>query len=255
MPDCQVMLVHNSGTMIGKVAHIYAASPKGPRYVSTMSDDERKNIDNLMVVCGLYHDVIDDKANEKKFPGPLLLKYKKQHEGRFKKAEQHLIEQFVDVTQLVRATYPKTLAGLAKAIDVPGMESCEDEINGVKTFVDRLNELPLSHREFALRVSERMRRRRLDKLPIEDVIEAFGIGRRALERYMNLLENHRLGNVGDFYEQGKWLVSVYDRHPGGNPFIEILDFCEVTGHHPNEFLQDLNFELYDDLDWPNSGSK
>jgi hypothetical protein len=32
MPDCQETLVDVSGTMLGKIAHICAAEPGGPRY-------------------------------------------------------------------------------------------------------------------------------------------------------------------------------------------------------------------------------
>jgi hypothetical protein len=44
---------------VGKVAHIAAASPGGPRYDPDMSDSQRSSADNLIYLCGTHHDAID----------------------------------------------------------------------------------------------------------------------------------------------------------------------------------------------------
>lgn len=43
----------------GKVAHICAASPGGPRYDSSMTDQQRGSADNLLYLCGPHHDAVD----------------------------------------------------------------------------------------------------------------------------------------------------------------------------------------------------
>src|SRR6478609_10454633 len=43
----------------GKVAHIAAASPGGPRYDSAMTAEERGSAENLIYLCGQHHDVVD----------------------------------------------------------------------------------------------------------------------------------------------------------------------------------------------------
>ena len=45
----------------GKVAHICAASPGGPRYVESMTAAERGSADNLIYLCGPHHDIIDSQ--------------------------------------------------------------------------------------------------------------------------------------------------------------------------------------------------
>lgn len=47
----------------GKVAHICAASPGGPRYDGTMTPSQRGSADNLIYLCGPHHDAIDSQLH------------------------------------------------------------------------------------------------------------------------------------------------------------------------------------------------
>jgi hypothetical protein len=150
MPNCTETLVDVSGTMLGKIAHICAAEKGGARYDPNMTDEERRDISNLFIVCGKHHDIIDDKNNERDYPAGLLRKYKTTHEGRFKKAERQLLKQFADTTQIAKPTYPKHLRALAKVLGVKNLAGHTEEIRGVRDFIDSLKELPLQERDFAL---------------------------------------------------------------------------------------------------------
>jgi hypothetical protein len=44
------------------------------------------------------------------------------------------------------------------------------------------------------------------------------------------------------------LVRLHDLEWGGNPFIEMLDFCDATGTEIERLLYDLDFALYDSID-------
>jgi hypothetical protein len=57
--DCMIPIVQPSGTVTGKVCHIKAKSPGGPRYDSTQSDAERHAFDNLILLRGVHHDIVD----------------------------------------------------------------------------------------------------------------------------------------------------------------------------------------------------
>lgn len=45
----------------GKVAHICAASPGGPRYDDAMTKPQRGSADNLIYLCGPHHDAVDSQ--------------------------------------------------------------------------------------------------------------------------------------------------------------------------------------------------
>jgi hypothetical protein len=82
-PDCnkKLMSSFDEDILIGKISHIEAASPKGPRYRADMTDDERKHFINLILLCDECHTVIDNKANEGKYPVELLREWKRNHEA------------------------------------------------------------------------------------------------------------------------------------------------------------------------------
>lgn len=79
-PECRKKLIDNLGNQYGEIAHICVASPEGPRYDSTMSDDDRRNIDNLLLLCEDCNKLIDNKDNVKDYPVELLRDWKRQHE-------------------------------------------------------------------------------------------------------------------------------------------------------------------------------
>jgi len=47
-------------SVVGKVCHIKAKSPGGQRYDPAQSDEERHGYDNLILLCGIHHDIVDD---------------------------------------------------------------------------------------------------------------------------------------------------------------------------------------------------
>lgn len=245
IPGCAQPLIDPSGTLLGKVAHIHAAEAGGPRFDPSMTNEQRRSFVNLMIVCGRHHDVIDDKANEADFSAARLKKIKADHEAWFRRAERQLLEQFVDTTQATQPTYPNNLRALAAVLNDDVMADHEDDIKGVRRFIDRLKEVPLPHRQFALKLAERMRRTKKDKLLVEDVTGAFGISARKLNDMMEVLREHRLGDVDEDYP-GRYVVSLYDRTPEGQPWEEMIIFCEKSGRSTDELVFDLNFALYDD---------
>ena len=60
------------------VAHINAASPGGPRYNETQTQEERGSMENLMLLCRACHKLIDD--NPEDFPSSMLRAAKTERE-------------------------------------------------------------------------------------------------------------------------------------------------------------------------------
>jgi hypothetical protein len=245
VPDCQEQLVDASGAMLGKVAHICAAEKGGPRFDVDMSNEDRRAFENLLLVCGKHHDIIDHQPNVTTYTVEVLRKYKADHEDRFKRAELQLIAQITDTTQARLPTYPETLKRFGEVFDVTDSMNLDEEVAGLTTFIDRLKELPLEERAFAIKLAERMRRRDVDDLPAEDVVGAFNLGKTRLRQHMTLLEHHLLGDITEGHGYQQYIVRLWDRDPGGNPWIEMLEFCEKTGITIDSLLYDLNFAQYD----------
>lgn len=83
-PDCNKTLIARDGhTLISKICHIEAADKKGPRYRKSMTDDERRCFDNLILLCDECHNMVDNFANEEKYTVSLLKQWKTEHEGLY----------------------------------------------------------------------------------------------------------------------------------------------------------------------------
>lgn len=77
-PQCPQALVHGD-KVTGRVCHIKAASPEGPRYDAGQLDSERHGFGNLMLMCPIHHDVID--ADVTTYTVERLQAIKAEHEG------------------------------------------------------------------------------------------------------------------------------------------------------------------------------
>lgn len=62
---------HNGRSLIGEIAHIAGERSGAARYVSSMTDEERNDPDNLMLLCRKHHKIVDD--NEKIYTREKLL--------------------------------------------------------------------------------------------------------------------------------------------------------------------------------------
>lgn len=81
-PECDKPLIAKDGeSIVSKICHIEAASPKGARYNSNMTDEERRHYDNLLLLCDECHVIVDNKANVPKYTVALLCAWKKNHES------------------------------------------------------------------------------------------------------------------------------------------------------------------------------
>lgn len=59
-PGCSIRLIDDeTGVNLGEMCHISAASPNGPRYDTSLTDEERNSDKNLIIFCATHHSLID----------------------------------------------------------------------------------------------------------------------------------------------------------------------------------------------------
>ena len=88
-PDCtqpiiQAATPYSEAAVIGQIAHIYAASDKGPRGKPGLTEKEKNHPDNLLLCCPTHHTVVDTQYET--YPAALLLKWKELHQLKFKES-------------------------------------------------------------------------------------------------------------------------------------------------------------------------
>jgi hypothetical protein len=77
-PKCQQTLIEGE-TVTGKVCHIKGKKKGSARYDENQSDEERHGFENLILMCGRHHDVIDD--DEESYSVDRLHRMKAAHES------------------------------------------------------------------------------------------------------------------------------------------------------------------------------
>ncbi len=60
-PKCSTLMASlESGTIVGEICHIKGKSMDGPRYDASQTEEERHGYDNLLLLCGAHHKIVDD---------------------------------------------------------------------------------------------------------------------------------------------------------------------------------------------------
>ncbi|WP_369160484.1 hypothetical protein [Candidatus Thiodiazotropha sp. LNASS1] len=78
-PGCTTALVDAiSGALLGEMCHIHAASPGGPRFDPSLSEEERNKEENIIILCPTHHSLIDQEPEV--YSAEQLKTLKKNHE-------------------------------------------------------------------------------------------------------------------------------------------------------------------------------
>lgn len=88
-PECPQSIIesateHSTDFVAGHISHIYAHSDDGPRGRPGMSNDERNQPDNLLLLCPTHHAIVD--GQHETYPADLLHKWKQQHERKYRES-------------------------------------------------------------------------------------------------------------------------------------------------------------------------
>ena len=81
-PGCPNNL-YSSEASVGEICHIEGLNPGAARYNPVLSEEEVNGIDNLILLCPLHHNMIDQ--NPEYYTVDLLKKMKREHEDNVQK--------------------------------------------------------------------------------------------------------------------------------------------------------------------------
>ncbi len=88
-PGCGIAMFQD-GKYVGELCHIEAAMPKGERFNSNSTNEERRHDSNLMLMCGTHHRITDDVEE---FPVERMRQLKDDHERPFRMGFNNMLLQ------------------------------------------------------------------------------------------------------------------------------------------------------------------
>jgi hypothetical protein len=144
-PGCETRLTDQvaSGeppTNLGKIAHIVGLGRQGPRADPTIPTKDLNRVENLLLLCGVHHDLVD--ANPRIFSVEVLATYKANHEARIERAstppQPTLTAETVDLSLLPITHLPERVWRAASWPGGPSTQAGSDRPAGRRRAAGRL---------------------------------------------------------------------------------------------------------------------
>ena len=143
-PGCPQQLfadIEEGSRFVAQIAHIRAAEPGGARYDASMTDDERRDFRNLILLCYPHHVIADDKSQVRRYTVEMLVRWKQQREADPAQAVQRLQAVMPEaLTRAVAAGLEKHNATLLAVLDRLETRDDREAAAVVRGLVDELAE-------------------------------------------------------------------------------------------------------------------
>jgi hypothetical protein len=254
-PGCGRLMMNVEGVFTGQVCHIEAAEEDGERFNPAMTNEQRRHVSNLMLMCYDHHQETNDVA---KFPVEKLRRMKEDHEKRFSQAERAILESMRDRTAAVQ---PKAARNLKRLNELPNWRVPEGDLPEtvalINSYLERLQKVPLQVRHFLGAISMRahvMQDTRAVEYPrfgdvmilVSDLQGAFGLSWEAVVDMAHQLDDYGLGTLDEIetFNGSKPAVRIRSLD-GWNVWKDIASFCKKEGVPMETFSDALDFTPFD----------
>jgi hypothetical protein len=151
-PGCAMPVVYEVSPGIYKknaqVAHIYGVRPGAPRYRADLTAEQRDLYGHLILLCYPHHGVVDDRRDgEQKYPAELLMRWKKNREGKDYTTLRTLqfkggADTIMDYLERVFEPPVKRLEALADRLQATG-ELNEQSLGELNRIVQLMSDTPI----------------------------------------------------------------------------------------------------------------
>lgn len=155
--NCTENIITRDGTLLGEVCHIEACKTTGERFNSTMTNESRREISNLILLCGNHHKTTN---NVNEYSVKRMKEIKKTHED---KAFEQLnkLSKFTEIRDLTKNnndnTFPSSLNKLFTNINSGhNTEDNNDLLYEYEEIFNKLRSLPDHMRQTLTLILEKM---------------------------------------------------------------------------------------------------
>jgi hypothetical protein len=254
MPGCKHVIIDSKGAMIGQICHIEAAMPNGARFNKDQTDEQRRALSNLVLICANHHIEIDSKLHEEKWTVEKVRKLKADHESKFRaiegKLEQSYDSQFVDSTEALNPTDPGDFAAFEAVVPEYGAteRSAPKRKKQVNDYIKKMQSVPDTERDFMHKVIQRFIRldtgRERVSVDAHDLVSAFKMSDRRVQEMGNALRRYGVGELGEVAigDRDEWHIEIWD--PSDHlSWPDIIEFCDKSGNALSDFVLHLKFGL------------
>lgn len=243
-PNCPARLFDNKNNFIAQIVHIEGV--KGERFNESMTNEDRRSVNNLMLMCYPHHIATND---EEKFTVAFMKRYKSEHEGKF---TEKLNEAYQIISDNADIFILRPVTGL-KYIDTILDLIQEDKvvydqfINGFSSLSQSIYKLPIPERMLLNIIVTRGNTSPVGEYEkglcvlYEEAKSASGLSLDDFKSKLQVLEHHEFISV---YEDDKvWWIDAYKVSGSWNYLAILKYFCEGGKINLENILVHLDFSL------------
>lgn len=247
-PGCDQPLMTSEGVLVGEIAHIEAALPGGPRFRGTMTNEDRRTFDNLLIVCATHHTIID--ADLDTWTVEALRDLKKGHEAVYTGAIDRLRSTVGDVTEGTSWRSPINLGRLSHAAGLTA-EDLAGDIQVLDEFARRLSGLPIRARSVLAVIVTRGDGQPLwgdaeVSIPLPLLEQIVDCSRAELRGYLAVLEHARLVVIDEPFDEPLQVVAQNSTPGIGWPVMADLHaLADGDASMIRRVIIDLDFTAFD----------
>jgi hypothetical protein len=258
-PGCSQLMLNAQGDFVGQLCHIEAAEDGGERFNETMTNEDRRQASNLMLMCYPHHVETND-LNE--FKVPRLKQIKADHERRFSHPDRAILSTLKDYTKLEEPTYAVNLRRINRVL-AWGLsdEEIQDAVDDLRRYLRTFIKVPAEIRNFVGKVAERTRL--MDGLPtvhratrhscpsirFDDLESAFQISRSSLVGLERQLASYQLGYMSEIPDDyGNDLPGLALKATNHDWCIwnDLASFCHKENESIDSFSVEMEFARLDE---------
>ena len=255
MPDCDHLIIDGKGEVVGHICHIRSALPGGARFAKGMNNEQRRDVSNLVLMCGGHHKQIDSRKYEDEYTLERVTKIKKDHEAKVRgvgsSLRQAFKSEYSDVTDKLNPSAARNFSRLERIMPDRTLEAeAAERGEQVATYVDRLSKVPDAVRHFMLAVIRRAIK--LDKhdsilVHVDDLMTALDVSSGKLNTMGSALKRYSIGDLDEYSTNDGDEHHIMVRNPSEYvSWYDIDRLCDETGDTLEDFVLWLKFGLLDE---------
>jgi len=259
---CSHKLIDEFGDFIAEICHIEAAEPGGERFNPAMTNEDRRDRDNLLVMCHAHHVRTNDVSA---YPVARMREIKKKHEDKYAAkgpgVNEATLDQviskiaapsIVDVTDRNEISYPVTLVRLMSVAyeqaDTRDREQQAADLDIVYPLLDNLRRLPVDTRGVLEIIISRAEPYGDDlEVTTSEIVLVSSVPAGEIYPHLHLLEKYDL--VSLWNDDDTDMISTKGLGASGYgdwPFWrDVKKFCIETGVSLESLLIDFRFDQLD----------
>ncbi|MDM0030067.1 hypothetical protein [Variovorax saccharolyticus] len=238
--SCDQALFTSTGAFVGEVCHIEAAGPEGERFNSNMTNEERRQYANLILLCRIHHVETNDVMT---YTVEKMQKIKSDHESIFSDVIGKMRLQVVDHTSLLNPVLP---GNMRKLDAFKGWTSTEEEdlenVESLSKIVDKLAKVPIPSRELFLVIVNRASQSALGwQASVAEVRQSTDLDDDNLRACCSILDKYGFISEGWPDEFNQETVRLEKNEHGWAIWPDIKAFSDKNGLDLHDMLVDLDF--------------